>query len=272
MNAFQDIFLGATQGLSEFLPISSSGHLVLFPYFFHWNYQGLAFDVALHLGTALALIFFFWRDWLDIFKKAFKRNTNEENKKINPDVKQYPDNLLWQILVASIPAAIVGLLIDKYTESIFHSVILIAINLVVFGFLLWIVDKRASSDLKPKNLTYGRSFLIGLSQAIALIPGVSRSGITITASRLAGLERKEAARFSFLLATPAIMGAFLIKLPSLSAEVLNLSFWLGVISATVFGFLAIKFLLNFLKKSDFSIFLWYRIILALITIIIFLYR
>jgi undecaprenyl-diphosphatase len=271
MSIIHSIILGAVQGLSELLPISSSGHLILIPYFFHWAYQGKAFDIALHMGTALALIAFFWHDWLSIIKRAFSKPKNVLVD-IDPDIKPYPSNLLWQILVASIPAAIVGLTINKYAEQIFQSPLLIAINLIVFGFLLWYIDRKAKADLKPGALTYGKSFLIGLSQMIALIPGVSRSGITITVSRLVGLKREEAARFSFLLATPVIVGAFLVEIPKLTGEALTLSFWLGVIAATVFGFIAIKFLLNYLKKSDFSLFLWYRVVLALTTMAVFLYR
>jgi len=260
IDIIHSIILGAVQGLTEFLPISSSGHLVLIPAIFGWQYQGVSFDVALHAGTALALIIFFWRDWVNIIKLAVssKRSAVSGN---------YPSNILWQILVATIPAGILGLLIDKYMENNIHSLLFIAFNFAFFGFLLWFVDRRAKNDLEPGKLTYKKSFLIGLSQSVALIPGVSRSGITLTASRWLGLSREDAARFSFILSTPVIIGAFLVKLPSMAGEDMHLSFWLGILTATIFGLLAIKFLLNYLKKSDFSVFLWYRLAVAAFVIL-----
>jgi len=268
MSILQSIILGAIQGLTEFLPISSSGHLILIPYFFKWNYQSLAFDVALHAGTAIALLIYFWKDWLAIIKNAFRKKAVGAVQA----GEQYPDNLLWQIAVASIPAVIFGLLIDKYAEKYFHSVLFVALNLAVFGWLLWYTDKKAKINLAPASLTYKKAFLVGLFQSIALIPGVSRSGITITASRLIGFKRDIAARFSFLIATPAIVGAFLLKLPDILKEDVTLSFWLGVIAAALFGLAAIKFLLAYLKKSNFSIFLWYRLALALLIAIVYFVR
>jgi undecaprenyl-diphosphatase len=148
----------------------------------------------------------------------------------------------------------------------------IAFNLIVFGILLWYVDKKSKNDLAPQKLTYKTSFLIGLSQAIALIPGVSRSGITLTAARWMGVKREEAARFSFLLATPTIVGAFLIKLPELERDGIGATFWLGILASTIFGMLAIKFFLNYLKKSDLAIFMWYRIAIGLLVVGVYLIR
>ncbi len=263
------IFLGFVQGLSEFLPISSSGHLIAIPYIFSWNYQGLAFDIALHAGTAIAIVAFFWRDWVNILKNAFiKKKNGKENQKSG----RYPDNLLWQILVASIPAAIIGLVLEEVVDNALRSVIFVAFNLAFFGFLLWYADKKSKSHIVPQEITYGKSFLIGISQSFALIPGVSRSGITLTAGRWLGLAREDAARFSFLLATPAIVGAFLLKLPEIGGNMTSLAFWLGVISSTVFGILAIKFLMNYLKKSDLKLFFWYRIAVALILVAVYLIK
>jgi undecaprenyl-diphosphatase len=275
MNIIEALILGAVQGLTEFLPISSSGHLVLIPYIFNWKYGGLDFDIALHAGTAIALLAFFWRDWLNIIKNAFIKApvlNVADGGAAGDGLEKYPKNFLWQILVASIPAVIVGLTIDKYVENIFHSVLLIAFNLAFFGWLLWFIDKKAKADLKPGAITFRKAFIVGLFQAIALIPGVSRSGITITASRLIGLERGAAARFSFLLATPAIVGAFLLKVPDILQSNIGLSFWLGVAAATIFGLAAIKLLLVYLKKSDFSLFLWYRLAVAAIVVVVFFVR
>ncbi|HTW96578.1 MAG TPA: undecaprenyl-diphosphate phosphatase [Candidatus Methylomirabilis sp.] len=261
------IILGAVQGLTEFLPISSTGHLVLIPYFFGWPYQGFSFDVALHAGTAVALLLYFAKDWLIIIRNGFTK------KSVLPsDVSwPYPRNFFWQIVVASIPAALIGLPLDKYAEN-FRSPLLIAFNLAVFGWLLWLADKKAKTNLTPATLTYGRAFIVGLFQSIALIPGVSRSGITLTGSRLIGLGREEAARFSFLLATPAIVGAFLLELPKIIHDNFNLSFWLGVITAAVFGLLAIKFLLGYLKKNNFALFFGYRLVLAAVIIIFYFWQ
>ncbi|MDD4902678.1 MAG: undecaprenyl-diphosphate phosphatase [Patescibacteria group bacterium] len=267
LSSLHAIILGAVQGLTEFLPISSSGHLVLIPYFFGWNYQGVVFDVALHAGTVVALLVYFGKDWLIIIKNGFTKKSTLVSEAAWP----YPRNFLWQIIIASIPAAIIGLLIDKYAGDI-RSVLFVAFNFAFFGWLLWFTDKKAKTDLAPEAMTYGKAFIVGLFQSIALIPGVSRAGITLTGSRLIGLGRAEAARFSFLLGTPAIVGAFLLELPKIVKDDLNLSFWLGVIAAAVFGLAAIKFLLGYLKKNDFSLFLWYRIGLALLIAAVFLFR
>lgn len=259
MELFQSIILGITQGVSEFLPISSSAHLVLIPYLFHWQYNGLVFDTALHFGTVMAIVFYFYKDWLNIIKSGFK----------SPTKSDLPPNFLWQILIATIPAGIAGLILENYVEKYFHSPLLLAINLIVFGLILWLTDKLAKSKQEINRISFGQSLLVGFSQCLALIPGVSRSGITMIASRGLGLKREDAARFSFLLGTPAMIGAFLIQARKLQSSDLNLPFFLGVILSAIAGFLAIKFLLNYLKKSNFSVFLWYRIILAIIVMAVF---
>jgi len=304
----RSIIIGGVQGISEFLPISSSGHLVLVPYVFGWDYKGLSFDVALHFGTVIAIIVFFWKDWTKIIANAINLNQkskiknqsstgsdcperqsngqNDNSKLINGNystteqssnetMKQYdnlPENLLWQIIVASVPAGIVGFLLNDYVEKYFHSPLLIAADLIIFGLILWLIDKYSSKNSQIKNMSYGKSFLVGCAQAIALIPGVSRSGITITASRGLGLNRKEAAHFSFLLATPAMLGAFLFELKDVNVSDLTLPFVLGVISSTIFGFFAIKYLLKYLEKANFNVFVWYRIVIAMIIVAIYLAR
>lgn len=281
---FQAIFIGLVQGTTEFLPISSSAHLVAIPYIFNWQYNGLAFDVALHFGTVIAIIAFFWRDWLSIVVRAipnfqlrpFDSNSGRselvEDQNSKFDRFDYPKNLLWQILVASIPAAIIGFLIQDLIEKSFHGPMMIAINLILFGLILWFVDTSAKKNSKIKDISFGQSFLVGIAQSIALVPGVSRSGITMIASRGIGLKRESAARFSFLLGTPAMIGAFLLKFKDLTPAELTLPFFISVATSAIVGFLAIKFLLNYLKKSNFSIFLWYRIAFAALIIITIIYR
>ncbi|OQA04766.1 MAG: Undecaprenyl-diphosphatase [bacterium ADurb.Bin400] len=258
----QSLIIGAIQGVSEFLPVSSSGHLVLVPYMFSWDYRGLSFDVALHFGTLLAIVIYFGKDWVEIIGNAFRPALSKG------PVARYPKDLLWKIVVASIPAAIVGVFIEDYVEEFLHSPLLLATNLVVFGALLWLSDKYAKKHdaSKTQLLSYGNTFLIGLAQAIALVPGVSRSGITMTAGRALGLDRDQAARISFLLGTPAMAGAFLFKLGDLKLISLDHAFWSGFIASTAFGFITIKYLLQYLRKSDFSIFFWYRLMLAIVVI------
>lgn len=260
MEIFHSLILGIVQGITEFLPISSSGHLVAIPFLLGWPVHSLTFDVALHFGTVIALLLFFWQDWILIIKNGFSKIETKS---------QYPKNLLWQIMVASIPAGILGILVDKYVEKYFHQPVLLAINFFVFGILLWLADKKSRSDFKISDMKYKNSFLIGLAQSIALIPGISRSGITMIAARMTGLDRENSARFSFLIGMPAMIGAFLYKLKDLSGQNLDLSFWIGVIASAVVGYLAIKFLLDFLKKSDFAIFAWYRIAFAILILIVF---
>ncbi len=260
----RSIIIGGVQGISEFFPISSSGHLVLIPYIFKWDYSGLSYDVALHFGTAIAIIAYFWRDWIRIFSNAFGFDKKNEIS--------LPKNFLWQIMVASIPAAIAGFFLNDIVEQKLHSPLLIAFDLLFFGVVLWLVDKYSRSTNNIQHQSYGRSFLIGCSQAMALIPGVSRSGITISAARAVGINKKDAARISFLLSTPAVIGAFLFKIKDIEANDFNVAFIIGVISSTVFGFLAIKYLLKYLERGNFSVFVWYRVALAIIILAIFLLR
>lgn len=254
--------LGVVQGISEFLPISSSAHLVILPYLFNWRYNGLQFDVALHFGTVIAIVIYFWNDWKKIIRSAFTKEPETE----------YPSNILWQIIIATIPAGIIGFLIADFVDSTFHSPYLLVINLIIFGLLLWLADKLTRKQLLAKNISYLQSFIVGLAQSIALVPGVSRSGITIIASRSLGLNRESAAKFSFLLGTPAMIGAFTLEARKMTADELGLSFFAGVVASALAGALAIKFLLAYLKKSDFSIFVAYRIILAIIVIIFTIYH
>lgn len=264
----RSIIIGLVQGFSEFLPISSSGHLVLVPYIFGWDYNGLSFDIALHLGTTLAVIIFFWHDWKTILKNAFKINQATKNQ----DTTDFPPNFFWQILLATIPAAIVGYFLNDYVESNLHGPVLIAGNLIFFGIILWLVDKYAQKSHRTQDTKYQNSFLVGLAQAVALIPGVSRSGITITAARAQGFTRKDAARLSFLLSTPAVIGAFVLHVKDSQFSDVNTVFILGVLSSFISGYLAIKFLLRYLEKSNFSVFVWYRIILAVAILLIWYYR
>lgn len=279
LEIIQSIIIGAVQGITEFLPISSSGHLVLLPYLLNWEYQGLSFDVALHFGTVIAIIVYFWKDWTLIIRQSLRFGTQvlklEQPKNLESKIQDsinYPKNLLWQILVASIPAAIIGYFISDIVESTLQSPVLLAINLIFFGLLLWFFDKYLKTKRELSNINYKQSFTIGIAQAIALMPGVSRSGITMTAGRAIGLDRPSAARFSFLLGTPAMIGAFLFTIRDFSVNNVNLPFVLAIAVSTLFGFITIKYLLKFLVSNSFSVFAWYRIVLAIFVLAFYYLR
>jgi len=276
MELLHSALLGIIQGITEFLPISSSAHLVLVPYVFKWDYQGLYFDVALHFGTVLAIVCYFFKDWIEIIKLGAKSIVTSESKDPSldsvPTTLNYPPNLLWQILIASIPAAIIGFLINDYVEKYLHSPVLLSANLIIFGLLLYLADKFSLKQLSLNKIKYGGSFLIGIAQSLALIPGISRSGITMIASRFMGLNRESSARFSFLIGAPAMVGAFILEIAKVPLSDLKLPFFLGTLSAFIAGLLAIKFLLNYLRHSNFSIFFWYRFALATVIIILFFTR
>jgi undecaprenyl-diphosphatase len=259
ISAFQAFILGMVQGLTEFLPVSSSAHLVLVPWLLRWNDPGLAFDVALHLGTLLALLIYYWREWADMMLSI-----------VRPDPASR--RLLRLLMVASIPGAIIGLLLEKQAETVFRSPALIACTLALMGLVLWIADVRAPQSKKMSGLSFGDAILIGLSQALAIIPGVSRSGSTITAGRILGVEREDAANFSFLMATPIIAGAGLHEAPKILHAGINSAMVLGFVSSAIFGVIAIAALVKFVRTRTYQPFAWYRIALAILVIAIFFAR
>ena len=240
MEIIQSLILGVVQGLTELLPISSSAHLNLIPWIFKWDIPA-SFDVALHFGTLLAIAIFFFKDWM-----------------------------FWYIVIATIPGGIIGFILDHIVgESLGEMPLLIAIALIVMGIILYIVDKKAPSNTKYENMTFKQTFLIGLSQALAFIPGVSRSGITMTTGRLMGVDRSSTAKYSFMLSAPIVLGATLYKFKDF---VFNLPFVVGVLSSFIVGLLVIKFLLQYLQKGSFKIFAIYRIIVGIAIIILFMTR
>ena len=265
MDLIHSIILGAIQGITEFLPISSSAHLVLVPYLFKWQDQGLIFDVALHFGTLLAIVIFFWKDWISIIARAI-------NPTKKPGSGNYPKNLLWILLIATIPGAIAGALLEKQAETIFRSPLLIAINLIVFGLIIWLIDKYSRKNFQLSTFNFKLAFYIGLAQMLAIIPGVSRSGSTMSAGRIIGLNRPDSARFSFLLAAPIMLGSALFEARHLANITINASFYVGIITSMIFGLIAIKYLLQYLQKGNYAIFTWYRVILAIIVIAVFYLR
>lgn len=258
MEILQSIILGIVQGLGEFLPISSTAHLILVPYFTGWKDPGLAFDVAMHIGTLLAVIMYFRQDWLEIFKVAFlKKESGEYNK-----------NILWLLIGGTIPGALIGFLFEGYVSGALRNPFVIASTLFLFGLILFLLDKYAKHKRGLNEIKTRDALLIGLAQAIAIIPGVSRSGVTISAGLALGLNRVSAARFSFLLSTPIILGATLNQLPELLKERIDMAIIWGVIFSAISGYLAIKYLIKFVENYSYKIFFWYRLVLALIIILV----
>ena len=267
MTIIQSIILGVVQGLTEFLPVSSSGHLNLFPWVFNWQQMPDSFDVALHIGTLLAIVIFFFKDWINLIKGGYNQVIKKE--------KSTEGKIFWYIVIATIPAGILSLVLDKVSEKLLGNnlnveMLVIAITLIVMGIILYIVDKKAKSNTKYEEMTLRQSVLIGISQALAAaFPGVSRSGITMTVARSVGVDRESAAKFSFLLATPITLAAVIFDL---DAFVFDISFFLGVLSSFIVGIFIIKFLLEYLKKGSFKIFAIYRVIIGLIVIGLFFIR
>ncbi len=252
ISQFQAVILGAVQGLAEFLPISSSAHLVLIPWLFRWSDPGLAFDVALHLGTLLALLIYYWREWMGMALSLVRPDSDSRR-------------LLGLLVVASVPGAIIGLLFEKQAETIFRSPVLIASAMALLGLVLWVVDVMGAQQRRIGNMTLMDALLIGLSQALAIVPGVSRSGATITMARVIGLERQDAANFSFLMATPIIAGAGLVEIRKILRSPINPSITTaGFIAAAVFGLIAIAALVKFVRTRTYQPFAWYRIVAAIV--------
>ncbi len=238
--------LGIVQGLTEFLPVSSTAHLILVPWFFKWAglVDTLTFDVALHAGTLIALLFCFWQDWLEMIMK--KRR------------------LLGLIIIASVPAGVAGILLNDIVERSLRNPYIISLSLVAIGMVM-LASERAKRHRALDDINLLDAIYIGISQAVALIPGVSRSGITISSGLFRGIERDSAARFSFLLSTPVVGGAVLLHLIKIVKTYGNFDmqiFAVGVVASAVSGFLALKFLLSFLRKHPLNLFAYYRFVLA----------
>ena len=253
MSPFQAAVLGAVQGLTEFLPVSSSAHLYVIPTLLGWKYAGVAFDVALHWGTLLALLAAFWKDWMTLLREALGPAGPGRDAARGTWIK---------LAVASVPAAIAGVLLDKLADTTLRALPIQAVTLVVFGFLLWWVDRARPAGRETRDPGWWTCLIMGSAQALALVPGVSRSGVTITSGRACGLARVSAARFSFLLATPITFGAGLLKMRDLSPDLPAGTLAIGVISAAVTGFIAIRGLIRWLGRAGFGVFFVYRLILA----------
>lgn len=252
------IILGVLQGLTEFLPISSSGHLILAEWATGWQGElmnNLTFDVALHAGTLFAILWYFRQDWYNFARAGLRAAAGR--------AQEYEARLVFFIALATIPAAIAGLLLEDAVEHAFRHPILVSGALVLGSLVMYLSDRYSSHSRRLASMTLGHALIVGFAQAFALVPGVSRSGITISAALAAGYKREDAARFSFLLSAPIIAGAGLVKVRHITFE--GHAAWgciLGTLSAGVVGYIAVKFLIRYLERHSLNIFVWYRLALA----------
>jgi undecaprenyl-diphosphatase len=251
MLVFHAAVLGIVQGLTEFLPVSSSAHLIIIPWLAKWPDPGPVFDVALHMGTLAALLAYFWRDWVNM-------------------LKDWRKPMFWLIVLGCIPGAVFGYKFEKYFDTTFHSPLYIGIFMMAMGLLMGAAEKYSKKVDELDVMTWQKALFIGCAQVLALMPGVSRSGITMTAGLFAGFKRESAARFSFLLAMPITAGAGLLKLehiihhglPSGEAS----SFGIGILLSAIVGFITIKYLLKYLQEHTLNIFVWYRFIVGAVVL------
>ncbi|HEY3063260.1 MAG TPA: undecaprenyl-diphosphate phosphatase [Chloroflexota bacterium] len=261
MDLLQAAVLGTVQGLSEFLPISSSGHLIMVPFLQGWPPHSQAFDLALHVGTLVALLWFFWADWLSLIRGFFRGLFSASVRAKDPAWR-----MALLVLLGSIPAGLIGIVAEKPVETLLRSPALNAGLLIVFGLVLYVADRMGSRKRAMDDLGWPDALTMGLAQALALMPGVSRSGITMTAGLLRGLDRPTAARFSFLLSGPIIGAAALFKLREgiPSAELAGAA--VGAVTSAIVGFVAIGVLLRYLQRNSLTAFVIYRVLFGLLVI------
>lgn len=276
MTVIQAIILGIVQGITEFFPISSSAHLIVIRYLFNFgtqlsSEQWLVIDIALHFGTLLAIGIFFFKDFINMFVEGFKFKGKEG--KLSFKNLKHEGKILWYIIVASIPGALVGLLLDDFIEGkVRGNVLIIAATLAIMGIALYFIDKKCKKETEIGEITLKQALLIGIGQAFAIIPGFSRSGTTMTVARASGLKRESAAKFSFLLGAPAMLGAAVFSLKHFEMSMLNFEFFLGIVVSFLVGMIAIKTLMEIVKKSGFGVFAIYRVLLAIILVVTYIIR
>lgn len=271
MEILSIIILGIIQGIAEFLPISSSAHLIIFRDLFGIGTGlsenlNLTFDLALHFGTLLSIAVFFFKDFINMITKGFTKGIKDDEGKI-----------LWYLVIATIPAAIAGLLFEDVIENAIRgNFLIIALALGIMGIIIYMADRIGKTKNSIKKMSIKDAFLIGCSQVFALIPGFSRSGTTIAAGRTLGLNREDAAKFSFFLSAPVVCGALLLELLDKtvwSLIIANLgTFILGIVISFITGLLCIKYLLKYLQKHNFKIFMIYRLILSATILLVLILR
>ena len=265
MTLFQAIVLGIVQGLTEFLPVSSSAHLTLAPWLLRWEDPGLAFDVALHLGTLIALVWFFWQEWITL-AKAFigilkKRRIDTESER----------RFMW-VVIATIPGGLAGYLLQDYAQHLFRSPALIGTMLIVMGVILWGVDRAASQERSLETMRWTDAVAIGVAQMFAIIPGVSRSGSTITAGRALRFSRESAAVFSFLMSLPIIAAAVVFEGRHAIVNGISAPLVAGVVASAISGWLAIAVLLKYVARHSYGVFALYRVVVGAAVLVVAMYR
>lgn len=263
------IILGIIQGIGEFLPISSSAHLILIPYLFGFSdtsfVQTLAYDVALHFGTLLAVLVVFFNDFLNIFIGVFNKVVKKKDS--------FNYKLFVCLVISTIPGALLGFMFDDIIEGFFRTnILLISLSLGLMGIFIYLGDKWSYKYYKYEkdilDINYRDAFIIGLFQSLAIIPGFSRSGVTILISRLLGYSKEDSAKYTFLISVPIILGAMLLEIFNLEISLIT---FIGMFTSFFVGIFSIKFLLNYVKKYDFSIFAIYRVALAFVVIMKYFY-
>lgn len=265
MPLYQAIILAIVQGLTEFFPVSSSAHLIVIPDFLHWNDGGLVFDVALHVGTLAAILIYFFKDWVQVIANglgfSYAGSRPDENSR----------SLLWFLVAATIPGAIAGWKLDRYAEHAWRSPFIIGAAAIIVGIYMAVADRRGEERTGLDKLNWASALTVGIAQAFAIIPGVSRSGSTIATARFFHLDREAAARFSFLLSAPLIGGAALKKFYDVHKDggvpaQMRLPYLVGMLVSAVVGIAVIAFFLKFVRRNSLSAFVWYRLVFGIIVI------
>jgi undecaprenyl-diphosphatase len=265
MPIYQAIILAIIQGFTEFLPISSSAHLALAPWLLGWPDQGLAFDIAMHAGTLVAVVIYFFKDWLQILAQGFGIDYGSD-----PDLKRNP-KLLWMLVAGTIPVGVAGLLFHKQAETTLRSPYVMGTMLIVVGIIMWLADRFAQRRFELDSVSFTDSLLIGAAQALAVVPGTSRSGITLSAGLFRNFTRPAAARFSFLLSTPAIAAAAAKAAWDLHKEGgvppgMLTPMIVAIVTSGVVGLGVIAFFLKYLRTNNLNLFVCYRIIFGIIIV------
>jgi undecaprenyl-diphosphatase len=273
------IVLGIIQGLTEFLPVSSTAHLALTPWLVtrlglaNWSDPGLTFDVALHAGTLFAILLYFWRTWIQIIRAALGgkvvrfSETSDSQADLTPEEQRRERQLLWYLIAATIPAGIAGALLEKHIETTFRAPVLVASMLIIVAIVMWLAERSSKFSKPLSQIDATDAMTIGVLQAFAVIPGVSRSGITIAGGLFRNFTRESAARFSFLLSTPIIGGAALLKLHHVMKEGLPpgmaTAFAVGIIVSALVGYATIAWFIKYLKTQTLTVFIVYRILFGI---------
>ncbi len=284
MPIFEAIVLGIVQGLTEFLPVSSTAHLALVPWIVtklglaNWPDPGLTFDVALHAGTLFAILLYFWRTWIQIIRAALGgpvvrfSEVSDDQRDLTPEEQRRERQLLWFMIAATVPAAIAGALLEKRIETTFRSPVLVASMLIIVAVIMWIAERGSKFSKPLSDIDLTDALTVGVMQAFAVIPGVSRSGITITGGLFRNFTREAAARFSFLLSTPIIAGAALLKLHHVMKaglpQGMATGFAVGIIVSAIVGYATIAWFIRYLKTRTLTVFIVYRILFGIAVLLL----